>query len=187
MNRLRQAGDSHYDVLGLPPGASAVEIDTSYRRLIDGEGYKVGVPLNRQWLRARQIKDAYGTLGDPEKRRAYDESLSRLPAAEPWAMTADPATDSLILPQTEAEPSEPDEQELAADAAEPVEEEPTAGTAEPVEQELAADAAGPVEEEPAADAAEPVEQKLAAYPALASDTPPAWSEPAGPAAGRPRS
>ena len=77
MNRLRQPGDSDYDVLGLSPGATDEEIEIAFRQLIDGEGYRVGVPLNRQWLRAHQIKHAHASLSDPEKRRAYDEWLSR--------------------------------------------------------------------------------------------------------------
>ncbi|HET9336079.1 MAG TPA: hypothetical protein VFO12_06690, partial [Sphingomicrobium sp.] len=104
MNRLRQAGDSHYDVLGVSPRASADEIDSAFRQLIDGEGYKAGVPLNRQWLRARQIKDAHATLGDPAMRQAYDESLHQVPGPAPWALTAeDPATDELVVPGPRAD------------------------------------------------------------------------------------
>lgn len=108
MNRLRQPGDSDYDVLGLLPGASDEEINIAFRQLIDGEGYKVGIPLNRYWLRAHQIKAAHAALADPEKRRAYDESLGHALDPASWAMTAnDAATDALILPEIEPEATEP--------------------------------------------------------------------------------
>lgn len=121
MTRLRQPDDSHYDVLGVAPHASDKEINSAFRRLIDGGGYKVGVPLNRQWLRARQIKEAYATLGDPAMRRAYDESLGRTPEPAPqpapWAMTAsDPATDELVLREKEPEPPEPIKMDSPPDA-----------------------------------------------------------------------
>jgi protein TonB len=104
MNRLKQPGDSHYDVLGVSAGASDKEIQSAFRRLIDGQGYRVGIPLNRQWLRARQIKEAHATLGDPVKRKAYDEMLGGAPPPERWAMTAeDPATDQLVLPEADRE------------------------------------------------------------------------------------
>ena len=70
MNRLRQPGDSDYDVLGVSPQATDEEINRAFRQLIDGEGYKIGVPLNRQWLRAHQIKAAHANLVNPAKRRA---------------------------------------------------------------------------------------------------------------------
>lgn len=107
MNRLRQPGDSDYDVLGISPGATAEEIDRAFRQLIDGEGYRVGVPLNRQWLRAYQIKAAHALLTDPAKRRDYDKSLSQAERAL-WATRADdPATDELVLPQARPKPARP--------------------------------------------------------------------------------
>ncbi len=107
MNRLRQPGDSDYDVLGLSPGATDEEIEIAFRELIDGEGYRVGVPLNRQWLRAHQIKHAHASLSDPEKRRAYDEWLSRADR-EPWVTGADdPAMVELVLPSPKPRPARP--------------------------------------------------------------------------------
>ncbi|HYC94807.1 MAG TPA: TonB family protein [Sphingomicrobium sp.] len=117
MGRLRQPGDSHYDVLGLSPGASDEEIDSAFHQLIDQQGYKVGVPLDRQWLRAREIKAAHAALRDPVKRREYDESLGRATEAAPWAMAAsDPTTDELVLPEKEAGASEPVDNELPPNA-----------------------------------------------------------------------
>ena len=104
MNRLRQRGDSDYDVLGLSPGATDEEIEVAFRQLIDGEGYRVGVPLNRQWLRAHQIKHAHALLSDPAKRRAYDESLSRADGA-PWIPDAAPV--ELVLPSPKPRAARP--------------------------------------------------------------------------------
>ena len=96
MNRLRQPGDSDYDVLGLSPGATDEEIEIAFRELIDGEGYRVGVPLNRQWLRAHQIKHAHASLSDREKRRAYDEWLSRADREPRVTGADDPAMVELV-------------------------------------------------------------------------------------------
>lgn len=153
MNRLRQPGDSEYDVLGVSPGATEKEIDRAFRQLIDGQGYKVGVPLNRQWLRARQIKAAHATLSDPEKRRAYDESLSGAAGPAPWAMTAnDPATDELVLSEVEPEAAEPADDGAAPVAAVPPSPDESV-VSEPVppdsESVPPADAVASVEGEPA--------------------------------------
>jgi protein TonB len=116
MNRLRLPGDSDYDVLGVSPEASDEEINRAFHRLIDGQGYKVGVPLNRQWLRAHQIKTAHANLTDPAKRRAQDETLSRASGPALWAAPAnDQATDELVLPAQEA----PVENRSAPEAAVP--------------------------------------------------------------------
>lgn len=118
MNRLRQPGDSDYDVLGVSPQATDEEINRAFRRLIDGEGYKVGVPLNRQWLRAHQIKAAHANLTDPAKRRAYDETLSRDSGPALWAAPAnDPATDELVLSEPEPEAADPVEGPSTSEAA----------------------------------------------------------------------
>ena len=116
MTRLRQPGDSDYDVLGVLPGATDEEINLAFRQLIDGQGYKVGIPLNRHWLRAHQIKTAHATLADPDKRRAYDGSLSQASDSAAWAFTAiDTATDELILPEIEPAAAEPVENQSTRD------------------------------------------------------------------------
>ena len=120
MNRLKRPGDSHYDVLGVSPGATDEEINSAFHQLIEGEGYRIGVPMNRQWLRARQIKDAHETLADPVKRRAYDKYLSRATGPAPWALTAtDPATDAMVLPEAELRAPETVEDEAPPPVAVP--------------------------------------------------------------------
>ena len=120
MDRLRQPGDSDYDVLGVSPGATDEEIDSAFYRLINEQGYRVGVPLERQWARAREIRVAHATLGDPVKRRAYDESLSRASDPALWARTAnDAATDKLVLPEIEPEAAEPVENKSTREAVVP--------------------------------------------------------------------
>ena len=100
MTRLQTLESNAYDVLGVSPNASAQAIDDVFRRLIDGGGYRIGVPLRGQWLRAHQIKEAYATLGDPIKRRAYDESLkgSFEPPLWPAASRNDPSLTALLRP-----------------------------------------------------------------------------------------
>ena len=102
-----QAPDSNaYDVLGVAPGDSAEQIDDAFHRLIEEGGYRAGVPLRGQWLRARQIKEAYAILGDPGKRRAYDETLKEASERPLWPPVSenDPADAELIRPLSEWQP-----------------------------------------------------------------------------------
>jgi protein TonB len=85
MDRLKLPGDSEYDVLGLSPSATGDDIKAAFHQLIDKGGFREGVPLRSQWQRAREIKAAHAILGDPATRAEYDQSLSRLPAAAPFA------------------------------------------------------------------------------------------------------
>ena len=63
----------YYKHLGLPRGAGDAEIKTAYRRLaVVYHPDKQGDPI--QFL---AINEAYGVLGDPEKRRAYDAAQSK--------------------------------------------------------------------------------------------------------------
>jgi TonB family protein len=117
VDRLRQPGDSDYDVLGVSPGATGEEINDAFNRLIDKQGYKVGVPREHQWARAREIRAAHATLSDPLKRKAYDESLGRVPEQALWGTAAnDAATDELVRPQLEQEQAAPVENRMTADA-----------------------------------------------------------------------
>jgi signal peptidase I len=54
----------HYEVLGVPQGASPQEIDAAYRRAALERGYQDG-----SW---RELRDAYDVLRDPEQRSRYD-------------------------------------------------------------------------------------------------------------------
>lgn len=120
MNCLRRPGDSDYDVLGVSPEASEEEIGSAYCRLIEEQGFRIGVPLDRQWARAREIKAAYARLADPVKRQAYDESLGRTSNSALWAKTStDAATDGLILPEKGLKATEPVEPDGPSDASDP--------------------------------------------------------------------
>lgn len=109
MTRLQTLESNAYDVLGVSPNASAQAIDDAFRQLIDGGGYRVGVPLRGQWLRAHQIKQAYATLGDPAKRRAYDESLMAGSDGSPWPAASEnnPSLSALLRPSGDERESAP--------------------------------------------------------------------------------
>ena len=102
-----QAPDSNaYDVLGVAPGDSAKQIDDAFHQLIEEGGYRAGVPLRGQWLRARQIKEAYATIGDPGKRRAYDELLKEGSERPLWSAVSqnDPTEAAMVRPLSEWQP-----------------------------------------------------------------------------------
>ncbi len=61
----------YYAILGVTPQAAQSEIKRSYRRL----ARKYHPDLNRQALDTyiKRLNEAYGVLGDPTKRAAYDQ------------------------------------------------------------------------------------------------------------------
>jgi curved DNA-binding protein CbpA len=93
---------THYAVLGVPENADAEAIHNAYRTRARqyhpdaGEGSSAG--------KFREIVEAYETLGDPARRRAYDSTLARErstrtnptydvfvePLAQPWFVNSTP-------------------------------------------------------------------------------------------------
>jgi hypothetical protein len=73
-----KARPNHYEILGLTPAASAAEIAQAFAR-------KMSAFAVRPLAAAAQFSIAFETLRDPERRRAYDESLRPASAAMPSA------------------------------------------------------------------------------------------------------
>jgi hypothetical protein len=67
---------NHYELLGLKPQATADEITAAFAR-------EIGVFRPRAFGGAAGITVAYETLRDPERRRAYDESIGLKSKPEP--------------------------------------------------------------------------------------------------------
>ena len=72
---------NYYDILGLPRSASAAEIKKRYRQL--ARKYHPDVLQDRGQSSSVfiEINEAYRTLSDPAKRRAYDATLPPEPVA----------------------------------------------------------------------------------------------------------
>ena len=64
----------HYEVLGVPAGASSHEIEAAYRRAALERRYQDG-----SW---RELRDAYEVLRDPEQRSRYDLGLDGKPSEQ---------------------------------------------------------------------------------------------------------
>ena len=80
--------ESHYDILGVSPEASAQEVKSAFRRQakrlhpdLAGSSSQPGSTRSRE-VAMRVLLEAYRMLSDPEKRRAYDRSLRRRAAEE---------------------------------------------------------------------------------------------------------
>lgn len=80
--------DGYYDILGVPPEASAKEVKSAFRRQAkklhpDMAGQARAEEGSRSRDAAmRRLLEAYRMLSDPERRRAYDRSLRRRAAEE---------------------------------------------------------------------------------------------------------
>ena len=99
---------NQYDVLGLAPDASGDDIETAFDRLIRRGGFRAGLPFYRRPQRVWQIMAAYETLHDPERRRAYDESLRQPSDSFFGASTdVDESPDSFVLPPKKRQPPNP--------------------------------------------------------------------------------
>ena len=74
-------GETHYEVLDLPPEATRDEIRDSYRRLIGelGGGVKPGNELDTQ--RGR-LREALEVLNHPMRRAAYDRRIGASPGGD---------------------------------------------------------------------------------------------------------
>src|SRR4029077_9661538 len=74
-----------YDLLGLKPDASSDEIRTAYDALMVRMRPNVEYDSASTIRLAAAVKEAFETLGDQDKRRAYDETLKGTPAyGEIW-------------------------------------------------------------------------------------------------------
>lgn len=94
----------YYVILGVASDASVEEIKTAFRRRAlelhpDTSGMESGPFL--------EVQEAYGVLGDPERRRRYDEQerRTRPPSVrrQPWG----PPPESLVRERRKAEPLRP--------------------------------------------------------------------------------
>ncbi len=80
--------EGYYDILGIPPEASAREVKSAFRRQAkklhpDMAGSSKAEEGSRSREAAmRRLLEAYRMLSDPEKRRAYDRALRRRAAEE---------------------------------------------------------------------------------------------------------
>ena len=73
----------YYEALGLPRDADLAQIKKAYRKLARENHPDVSKAKGGE-ARFKEVAEAYATLKDPEKRKAYDE-LGRRPAGEEFA------------------------------------------------------------------------------------------------------
>jgi DnaJ-class molecular chaperone len=84
---LQRSGPNHYATLGLDRRCSFEQIRAAYRVLARRHHPDLNPGAADAADRTRDINAAYETLGDPEQRRAYDESLAAEPKRKPIERT----------------------------------------------------------------------------------------------------
>ena len=78
-NAPTETGPDHYQLLGVPPGATAREITRAYREAMKRtHPDRVGPAFRaKAEERSKELNAAYRVLANPEKRRAYDASAKQ--------------------------------------------------------------------------------------------------------------
>jgi DnaJ-class molecular chaperone len=96
----------YYQILGIPPSASPEALKRAYRDLVRRYHPDLNADdeLSREHFRA--IQDAYDVLSDPERRRAYDATVSGAYLLEFGFRTTDSAADHVWLGEEQVSPSE---------------------------------------------------------------------------------
>ncbi|MFC5500197.1 DnaJ C-terminal domain-containing protein [Caenimonas terrae] len=74
----------YYEALGVPRDADLAQIKKAYRKLAREHHPDVSKAGGGSEARFKEVAEAYATLKDPEKRKAYDE-LGRRPQGEEFA------------------------------------------------------------------------------------------------------
>jgi hypothetical protein len=83
-------GRTHYEVLGVPPNASAQRVRAAHRQLAqllhpDRQGSASTAERQLAERRMREVNAAWTVLSDPDRRRAYDRSLRASSSSGPSA------------------------------------------------------------------------------------------------------
>jgi hypothetical protein len=94
-----KARPNHYEVLGLERGATPDEIARAFAGRMRLGAKSVGATA--------QLCTAYETLRDPERRRAYDQSLDPKPETSPWGIAASPWSGGPYMMSAAASPAPP--------------------------------------------------------------------------------
>lgn len=96
---------NHYDILEVSPRASAEVIRAAYRSLMQRYHPDRHADAAQATERAAEISLAYDVLSDPERRRAYDETLRQQPPTdEPAGLRAHAGVTMPRGPQSQAAP-----------------------------------------------------------------------------------
>lgn len=94
---------THYDVLGVDPGATPDEIQRAYRLLALRHHPDVAPEADRTAM--ADINGAWEVLGDPDRRRSYDASI-RAPEAPPVEPPAAPDWEPLSWDDDDVDPED---------------------------------------------------------------------------------
>ncbi|MGH9188618.1 MAG: J domain-containing protein [Acidimicrobiales bacterium] len=97
---------THYEILGVPPSASADEIRGAYRRQArlhhpDAQVERGGAPSQASRHRMAAVNTAWEVLGDPARRRRYDLDMGV--GVGPAAPVAPPRVDDAWRPLHDAD------------------------------------------------------------------------------------
>ena len=88
---------SHYQLLGIQPDATAADIKKAYRRLARQHHPDKNKGDPAAAARFRQITEAYEVLSDPARRKRYDQTQPPAPGTKLASFEADPEMASKVL------------------------------------------------------------------------------------------
>ncbi len=118
-SHMATAFRDYYEILGVPRTAAPKDIKAAFRKLARKHHPDVNPGSGEAEERFKEINEAHEVLGDPEKRRRYDELGPRWREYEAWEQAGRPGPNPFGQPQAEYRTMSPEDLDNLFGGAEP--------------------------------------------------------------------